>query len=192
MQSKQFRIFATLLLLCVAWSSMAAEKTLTLVGKGTRTKKVFLFNVDVYECQFLVSDKPAFQSDLGKKVNPLDAVAKMDKAELRLKFLRNVSAAKIKDSFLDALEANKVNPKSANMAAFLKKIEDAPSFDEGKTVTLGADFKAGTLRFVDTKGIETLMQVGAQDVRNVFSIWLGNPADGGLETLKSALLGKKP
>jgi len=192
MQNKFLRFLAPLFVLCVVFSAHAAEtgaSALELVGKGIRTKTVVFFNVNVYEAQFLVSDKPAFMSSL-KSGTPMAALAKTDKAELRLKFLRNVSAGKIETSFRDGLEANKISPKTPNMKAFLKVIEDSPEFDEGKTVVLTGNIKEGTIVYTDTAGKATTMKVGTADVLNLFSIWFGTPADGGLEKLKSALLGK--
>lgn len=192
MQSNVLRFLAPVFLLCVAFSTHAAPpgaSALELVGKGIRTKSVLFISVNVYEAQFLVSDKPAFMSAL-KSGTPMAALAKADKAELQLKFLRNVSASKIETSFREALEANKISPKSPNMKAFLKVIEDSPKFDEGKTVVLTGNIKEGTMLYTDPAGKTTTMKVGTADVLNLFSIWFGTPADGGLEKLKNALLGK--
>lgn len=192
MQNKVLRFLAPLFLLCVVFSAHAAEpgaSSLELVGNGIRTKTVILFNVNVYEAQFLVSNKAAFMSAL-KAGTPMDALGKTDKAELRLKFLRDVSAGKISTSFRDGLEANKVDLKSPNMKAFLKVVVDSPEFTEGQTVVLTGDIKTGNIIYKDTAGKTTTMTVGTKDVLNLFSIWFGHPADGGLEKLKSELLGK--
>jgi len=206
MQIQSFKVLPSLVLLSLATSLTATEPvkpatpagtvtapapatTLSLVGEGIRQKKVFIISVNVYKAQFLVSDKAMFVSSLAT-MSPLDALAKMETAELRMSFMRDVSPAQIKESFGDALDANKVNRQSPNMAAFLKKVEESPAFDKGKSVTINANLKTGNLRYIDTAGKATNMKVSAQDIRDLFSIWLGNPADGGLETLKKALLGK--
>jgi hypothetical protein len=165
----------------------AAKPQLSLVGKGIRNKTKLFFTVAVYEAELWTNEKERFQR-LAKS-DALIALTEMEVVELRLKFLRNVSSATIKDAFIEALKENKVNPSTPNMKTFLEKIAESSSYDEGKTAVITADLKNKTLTYVSPDKKTTVMNVALEDIRAIFSIWLGAPADGGLEALKKELVG---
>lgn len=190
MQKLSFVLFMLMQVAMVAHAADSGAQTpLTLVGKGIREKKAMLFiNVSVYEAGFFVDDKAKFTAALSK--GSLEALREMNRAEIQLKFLRTVSSAKIRESFLDALKSNKVDVNSANMKAFLEKIGEIDSYEDGKSATITGDFTKNTLTYLSPQGKATEMKVAKQDIVDIYSIWLGTPADSGLEALKEKLLGR--
>lgn len=181
-----FRLAVLLSLFVFAVPSFA---DLSVVGKGIRKKKLFpLIHVQVYEAEFLVSDREGFKRALG--ANVLDAISKMEQVSLRLKFLRSLEAAKVRDSFFDALKANKVDPAEAKMAEFLKKIEETPTYNENKTVVITADLKKGVITYENPDHKVSEIKGSVSDITKILSIWFGVPADDGLAALKDALTGK--
>lgn len=159
--------------------------SLTVVGSGIRDKKILFVPVSVYEATLAVSEPALFVRDTtGTKA--LDSLKKMKARSLTLKFKRDVSGSKIRESFEAALEANKVAD-SKLMKQFKEAIQNGGDVKTDENVVIAVDKDKGILtveqgsKRVEIAGDEAFFQ-------NVFSIWLGTPADSGLETLKTKLI----
>lgn len=161
---------------------------LTTVGSGLRAKKVLISNVKVYVAQLLVSsaDKYVKSSD-----EALNSLSQSETVAMELTFLRNVEAAKVQVSFEDALIANNVNLDEADINAFLTSVKAGGDADEGQSMTIAITKNqdgSETLVYEDTNGQATVVKGSQGLTQKVMSIWLGTPADSGLETLKQQML----
>lgn len=164
-----------------------AEK-LDSIGAGLRTKKVLVSNVKVYVAQ-------VFLDNAGKFVRTNDGAVKsladMKAGAIHLTFLRNVDAPTVQISFRDALEANDVDTNDKGIAAFLSAVKDGADAKEGKSMNISlkrSDDAKVTVVYENTSGVEKIVTGGETLFKGILSIWLGEPADSGLATLKAAIL----
>lgn len=160
---------------------------LTQVGAGLRTKKVLVANVKVYTAEVFVSDANVV---VKKDAELLSSVAASKTAVVQLTFLRDVEADKVQVSFRDALVANKIDINSAEVTKLFSYMVAGGEAKTGKTMTFVTNKNSDgteTLYFEDTNGkVGTV--VGKDLTKNIFSMWLGVPADDGLTKLKEELL----
>ncbi len=158
------------------------------IGAGLRTKKVLVANVNVYVAQVYVDNAGAFVRTADGAVKSID---NMKAGAIRLTFLRDVEADKVKVSFRDAFDANDINTDEPGIAAFLNAVSDGGDAEGNKTLNISfARLDDGSVRVIyeDTKGKETTVIGNAALANSIFAIWLGEPADAGLATLKKELL----
>lgn len=171
-------------------TTTAGQFSLNSVGSGLRTKKVLMAKVKVYVAQLLVTNANRFSTA------PEMALASLDDSDtvvMNLTFLRRVEAEKVRTSFLEALNINKVSLTSSAIADFLKAVETSGDALEGKTFVVAIHKNSdGTeiLTFEDSLGKVTTIKGEKGLTNSIFSMWLGIPADDGLATLKEQLLGK--
>lgn len=159
---------------------------LQFVGAGLRSKKVLLMNVKVYVGEFFVAD--------ATKLNKTDAVKSLASAApamIQMHFLRDVDAAKVQDSFKEALEANKIDLKKSEIQKFLEAVKTGGEAKKGKSLSIFA-FKKGdgseVVTYEDSNSKATTIVGGAGFLQDIFSIWLGKPSDAGVAKLKEDLL----
>jgi Chalcone isomerase-like len=164
-----------------------ANVSLTEIGAGLRQKKVLIANVKVYVAE-LFSSEPVKMDKASDKV--LNALASMNTVAMQLTFMRNVEAEKVQVSFRDALTANKVNIDDPAIKQLLDYVVKGGEAKEGKTLTFLA-FKnsdgTDSLSYETNDGVVSTVK-GKDLIKNVFSMWLGEPADDGLKKLKEDLL----
>ena len=101
-------------------------------------------------------------------------------------------SSKIASSFEDALVANKVDVKDSEMEAFMKMVNAIGNAQSGGTLTLlvvkNAD-KTETLAMENSSSsAPQIHNFAAGFSKKLLSIWLGTPADSGLEKLQGELL----
>lgn len=158
------------------------------VGAGLRSKKVLISNVKVYVAQLLVSAEAADQL---KADHSLTALQKSSKTAMTMTFLRNVEAAKVQVSFEDALRANNADLANPVLAQFLNAVATGGDALKDKSLTVSVMRNADgseTLSYEDANGKTTHILGSAGLTEVIMSIWLGQPADSGIESLKNQLL----
>ena len=167
-------------------TAKAADSAMSLVGAGIRTKKVVLVNVKVYVTELFTTDATKYSRDN----NALRSLEGATATALRLTFLRGVSASDVAKSYRDALAANSVNLNDPAIVQFLNVVAQGGDAAEGKSfVILLIQSNSGTkLHYEDTNGKMSVVEGPRALQQQILSIWLGNSADSGLETLKKSLL----
>jgi hypothetical protein len=158
------------------------------LGKGIRKKKIAFFSVQVYEAELFVSNISVFKDSLRVQA-ALEALGKMEAATIRLRFLRTLHSEQVRESFSDALKVNHADPSAPKMNEFFSKVAQTDSFVEEKSVSISADFTNGILAYQDQSGRVSEIRGDKKFVLEIFSIWLGVPADGGLASLQKLLVG---
>lgn len=157
------------------------------VGAGLRTKKVLVSNVKVYTAELFVSEA---QSIIKSDAEILNTVASVKTAAVQLTFLRNVEAEKVQVSFRDALVANNININSEEVKQLFSYMIAGGEAKDKKNMTFLTNKNpdgSETLYFEDTNG-KVGSVTGKELTKNIFSMWLGVPADDGLKKLKEEIL----
>lgn len=164
------------------------EHELTTVGSGLRSKKVLLASVKVYVAQLLVSSPNAFVRKDGEALKSLED---SQTVAIQLSFLRSVEAEKVKVSFRDAFDVNRVDINSPAIKALLAAVEKGGDATANGTLTFVTNKHSDgseTLVYEDTAGKQAVIKGDKGLTRDVLSMWLGNPADDGIANLKKSLL----
>ncbi len=159
-----------------------------LLGAGLRSKTVLIVEAKVYVAQLFSDNKAGFSRD----ANALTSLVKnSSRIALKINMLRTVSAVSLAQSFREALQANGyvIDTELTNILALFEKSAEATS---GKSLSLlmkkDATANKVNVYYEDTTG-KTQSVVAAPEVMiKILSIWLGKPADSGLEKLKASLL----
>lgn len=162
---------------------------LDILGAGLRTKTVLISLVKVYVAQLFSDNKPAFSRDN----NALESLVKNSNfVGMKIDMLRTVTASALAASFKEALVANgyAIDSELSNLLAL---IENAAPATTGKSITIllrkdpSNDGKTN-LYYEDTTGKLHSFTGSVELMGKIMSIWLGTPADDGLERLKADLL----
>lgn len=162
---------------------------LSTVGFGLRSKKVMVANVKVYVAELLVSNAAAFEHHAANDA-ALKSLDKMEAVAIRMDFVRTVEAAKVAASFVEALNANQVDTRSAQVQAFISAVENGGDAAVGKALTIAFDTKGSLIVYENADGSPQIIKADANLQRAIYSIWLGVPADAGLANLKKDLIGE--
>jgi hypothetical protein len=154
---------------------------LQLNGAGLRAKTVVFVKAKVYVAALYL---PA------KMTDPSAIVSLDQPKQVRMAFLRNVDRASIIGAFKDGFEAN--SPAQAQaLLPKLKLIEPAIPDEVKEGQVLVVTYAPGQGSTVGVEGSKGVTVEGKDFAEALFRNWLGpKPADGGLEDLKEALLGK--
>lgn len=159
---------------------------LTKVGTGIREKNAFLgITVNVYRATLLAAEPTKFSRDTSARI-ALDSLLGMKAFALQLVLKRDVSSEDLVDGFNTALLENGVKDTPA-LTNFKTKLRNAGNLATGETVTISVNREAGTLMAehgktkIEEKGDNKLFG-------DIFSIWLGKPADAELGALKIKLI----
>lgn len=164
--------------------------SLKLVGAGLRYKKVALFKADVYVGELFVDAPEKFTKT---KDGALASLAAQKAAAIRMTMLRDVEGEKVSGSFKDGLEENKVEI-GGNVKAFLDAVKSGGEAKKGTTLVLVGEKLAGgkeAVSWENGEGKVTTVTGEAGLVKTIFSIWLGEIDDSGLESLRDEILGLK-
>lgn len=154
------------------------------VGTGVRQKKILFIGVDVYRATLFASE-PSFSRD-PKGSAALDSLQSMKARAIQLRMLRSLSSEDILKSFEAALQENGVKD-SPSLFEFKKAIKNGGDIASGDLVTLSVDNEKNLLICEQGKS-KTEIKGDAKLFRDVFSIWLGKPADSGLANLRETLI----
>ena len=157
-----------------------------LLGAGLRSKTVLFVAAKVYVLEIFSDNKGAF----ARNEKAVESIATNSNiVALKISMLRTVSAATLATSFREAIQANGyvIDGELTNL---LNLVEQSADGIQGKSVSLLMK-KSGTalnVYYEDTNG-QLKSFVGTQSIMTkILSIWLGKPADSGLQTLKTQLL----
>jgi hypothetical protein len=125
-------------------------------------------------------------------MGPYAYLEKCNGLAMRLTFLRDVDAKDVQSAFREALEKNKVEVEEASVKKFLELVRAGGSAKEGKTIVVAAERKAGKeyLTYEDSAGKAETFEGAPGTIQRIFSLWLGEPADSGVENLQRGLFGK--
>lgn len=159
------------------------------VAAGIRVKKVVFVKAKVYVAELLASSPEKFQKD---ETTALNSVLGIDSVAMRLTFLRDVDAKSFRSAFADGWKENKFPESDPWSKNFLEKIAVLGELKKGdQLLVLATKSKEGDLIVVDNfKEKQLLFPAQSEDRRRIFALWLGQPADSGLEDLKEKFLGK--
>ncbi len=160
---------------------------LSLLGAGLRSKTVLFVDTKVYVLELFSTEPQNFSrnQDALKSLSNAKAVA------LRMTFVRNVDATTVANSYKEALVANQVSLKDPAVAGFLANVQKGGDAVQGKSlvILMYLDANGGTsLFYEDTQGQQYSLSGDRALQAKILSIWLGQPADSGLKTLKNSLL----
>lgn len=172
----------------VARSAKFENQTLDFIGAGVRTKKVLVANVKVYVAQVFLDNAGKF---VRTPAGALKSLEDMKTGAVHLTFLRGVDASTVQISFRDALEANDVDASDAGVAAFLNAVKEGADAKEGRSMNITLkknDDGTVSVVYENTSGVEKTVKGGKNLFKAILSIWLGEPADSGLEALRSQIL----
>ncbi len=166
----------------------ATVKPMDILGAGLRAKKVLVVKAKVYVLQLFSSNKAGFARDAGALTS---LVSGSSSIALKISMLRTVTAAELAVSFSDALIANGYKVEG-DLKKLISIIETGASGEQGKTLSLllvkDADPLFVNFSYEDAAGKIQTLKAGQLVMTQVLSIWLGKPADSGLDTLKVELL----
>ena len=164
--------------------------TMDLLGAGLRSKRVLIVDAKVYVAQLFSDNKDGFSRDAGALQS---LVQNSTRVALKIDMLRTVTAVDLANSFKEALTANKIviDAEMTSILALFSKSADAAS-GKSLTVLMVKDAKnVKTNMYYEDAAGKTQSLVGSPEVMlKIMSIWLGTPADSGLEKLKASLLTK--
>lgn len=169
-------------------ATMADGSKIDLLGAGLRVKKVLFVNAKVYVLQLFSDNKAGFAHDAGALTS---LATGSQTVVLKISMLRTVEAASLATSFQEALDANGYAI-DAELTKVLAVIENGADGIQGKDLTLlltkNADPSKVDFHYEDAAGKQQNLTASASVMTKVLSIWLGIPADKGLESLKTELL----
>jgi hypothetical protein len=170
------------------YSSGTGNVELQMVGAGLRKKKVLVVTAKVYVAQLFLSSPQAFKRTDSEA---LASASSSQVAAMQLTFLRDVEAAKVQTSFVDALQANNVNTQQADVRDFLAAVNNSGDAKAGKNLTIVVSKDSAgneTLIYEDTVGKVSTVKGTPGLSQKVLSIWLGRPADKELGEAKAQIL----
>ncbi len=163
---------------------------LTTVGSGLRKKKVVLIPIKVYVAQLLVSDQTRYVKTANGALASID---NQPTVAMYLKFLRDVPASNIKESFQASLDVNGVPANDPDIVKFMSLVDQVGAAETNGSLTIyiakSADGSENlTLEMKNNAAVEKSM-TGAQGLSHkLLSIWLGTPADDYLAELKAEMM----
>ncbi len=177
----------------VLGKTLSLEKTaapdgvpVTLVGFGLRKKKVVLVKVSVYVAAHYVGQPQDWRSD-----DAAASLKRQSKRFLTLTFLRDVGGDKIKGAFADSLESNGLDPKRDDIAKVLTAL--TTDMKEGSRMTFLGLTDPGKPQKLIVSGAQGPVEIsGATVVDDIWKMWFGKPADGGIEELQDQLAKQLP
>ncbi len=163
--------------------------TLTNVSHALRKKAIFgLVPVRVYVAQFFAAHpEKLVKTDSGI----LASLKAAGPIQLRLVFLRDIPGQKIAESFKEGLESNKINTKklSSELNAVMMTVAEISEFKKAEAFSVTGLWKNNEpfLLIEDSMSVKVVPGSG-EFLEQIFSIWLGKPADAKLADLKKELL----
>jgi hypothetical protein len=143
--------------------------------------------VPVYVAQFYAAEP----SKLSRNEKILDSISTQSAVAMTLTFRRDVDANQIQTAFQEAFEVNGVDVTSNQIAALLDAALKSSVAKNGKVMTfVGEKFEDGStaVTFEGTQGNPITIHGDKDFVRQVMTLWLGNPEEKELVKLKSDLL----
>jgi len=162
--------------------------SLSKVGTGIRIKNYVVYKPQVYRATLLAAEPAQFSRDINQRI-ALDSLLAMKAFALQLVLKRDVNSEDLVAGFETALKENGVLDSPA-LINFKTKLRNAGNLATGQTVTISVNKETNMLMAehgttkIEVKGDNTLFG-------DIFSIWLGKPADAELGALKIKLVSGK-
>lgn len=172
----------------IALTGTTSVDKLDYIGAGLRTKKVLVANVKVYVAQIFLDNVGKF---VRTNAGAVKSLSDMKSGAIHLTFLRSVDASTVQVSFRDALDANDIDLKNKGIVAFLAAVNDGADAQNGKSMNISLkkdDAGLVTVVYENTSGVEKTITGDETLFKGILAIWLGEPADSGLQTLRAAIL----
>ncbi|MBC7713104.1 MAG: chalcone isomerase family protein [Rhizobacter sp.] len=172
----------------IALTGTTSAEKLDFIGAGLRTKKVLIANVKVYVAQIFLDNAGKF---VRTNAGAVKSLSDMKAGAVHLTFLRSVDAPTVQVSFRDALDANDIDLKNKGIVAFLAAVNDGADAQNGKSMNMSLkkdDNGVVTVIYENTSGVEKTIVGDETLFKGILAIWLGEPADSGLATLRATIL----
>lgn len=165
----------------------SSVEKLDFIGAGLRQKKVLVANVKVYVAQVFLDNAGKF---VRTEAGAVKSLSDMKAGAVHLTFLRAVDAETVQVSFRDALDANDVDLNNKGIKAFLAAVNEGADAKDGKSMNISlTKNESGVVTVVyETNGVEKTITGDDVLFKGVLSIWLGEPADKGLDVLRATIL----
>ncbi len=160
-----------------------SETNLSLSGKteGIRHKRVALFNINVYKAKLYVD--PEFVT-----VKNASKILALKSKAIKITPMRSFSGKKLKEAMVVSYEKNSVDPTTKAQVEFLSLIS-ANKIKKNQIVYLiGHEGKNQDQLFLVMSSLKKKIQGPKGFLKDVFSVWLGNPVDGDMEKLQNILI----
>lgn len=161
--------------------------SVTSVGYGLRFKKVVVVKAKVYVGQLLLSEPNSFVREHAKA---LDSLQSAKAVVMQMHFLRDVEGKTLEEAFRDSFKENKVSLEGEPIQKFLAAVKAGGPAKEGKALIVAGE-KVGGKELVTYEGSDgkpITIEGGEGFRRQIFSLWLGEPTDSGVENLQEGLL----
>lgn len=159
--------------------------------KGLRKKKVALFWAKVYVGQIFSSTALSPPKSIAEAY---DALSKQPTVAITLTFVRHVTADQMKSAFEDSFETNGIDSKNdpglKPLFDILKKAGDI--YDKQTLAIILTKGTAGSEMLYLENGKGELQSTKAEKgtQAKILKLWVGKPADSGMERLHEQFLGK--
>ena len=157
------------------------KTVLTARGEGIRHKKFAMFNINVYKGKL-------FFPESMKDIKDPAELLKSKTIAVKINPMRSFAGDKLKEAMTVSYEKNKVDPSSKAQVEFLDLISKNKIEKDQPVFLIGVVNK-------DTEELHLIMNnlnqiiIGSSGfVKEVFSVWLGEPVDADMAKLKSILI----
>ncbi len=171
-------------------------KAVQLASAGAGLRKKTIAQVKVYVGQLYVSNLDRFRDP---NLTPLNSLDFNDMTvALQMTMVHKGTTDQLSEGFVDGFKSNKIDPTATPYSTLVSSVREAGpiNVDDGtQTLTLvGRRLVDGSEEIVyeNSETGKTMSVKGTKGfIKNVYSIWLGEPADNGLVNLKKAFVGGK-
>lgn len=160
-----------------------SKNKIKLIGRnqGVRHKKVTFFNIDVYEARLY------FEESKLKIVDPSELINSSQIA-IKLKPLRSFGGDKLKEAMIVSYEKNNISPDSKAQIEFLDLVSKNKVIKDEDLYLFGLSLKDQDHLYLMMKGVDAKISGHKGFIKEVFSVWLGEPVDKDLSELKQILI----
>lgn len=175
----------------VVFQSEGKPVALKLYASGLRKKKVALFWAKVYVGQIFAPEGLPTPKTMEEAYATL---SKQPVTAVTLTFLRDVGADRQKDAFEDSLQTNGIDPKSEAIKPLFAIVEKAGDAKDTLTTTIVFERRKDGSEWVHYENGKGELQSQSFEKgmnQKILSIWVGKPADSGMERLHDQFLGKE-
>ncbi len=158
------------------------ESKVKLFGRnqGIRHKKVAVFSINIYEARMY------FEDSKSKTTDPQE-LANSNYIAIKLKPLRSFSGDKLKEAMLMSYSKNNINGETKAQVEFFEVIAKNKVIKNEPFYLVGVSLKDSDELYLMMKGINQKIVGHKGFIKEVFSVWLGEPVDADLQKLKDTL-----
>ncbi len=174
----------------VTLQSNGKSVTLKPYASGLLRKKVAFFWAKVYVGQIFAPE--------GLVVPPISIaearleLAKQPVVAVIMTFVRDVDLGRLRDGFGDTLRTNSLDPESVEIKPLFEILERGGPAEKFRSITIvfeRAPDGSESLRFENGKSELQSAKLSSGAIAKILSIWFGQPAHSGMESLHRQFLG---